>query len=409
MDLLLRDTLSGAPKPVRPRRGRPVTIYVCGPTVYDGAHVGHARTYLYFDLVRRHLEAEGLRVRHVMNVTNFEDKIDARAAQLGLTWRSLALREEASFLRDLRALRIRSPHLRPRASAFVPQMTEVARRLARTGRVRHQGNEWLYAPPPRPHGVNFLTGDDLAAHAVPEPTHPFVAGPGGGGEFLVWKLQDPPRPSWRGPWGRGTPGWHLECYAMARQLLGIPVDVHGGGTDLIFPHHYAENEVALALEHRPFARIFSHPALVLFEGSKMSKSRGNLVPLRVALRAVGPDALRWYLLSRPMTSRFDWHDEGLRRAAAEWRRIHSTFHDWLRPGAGGWVGVLRARETAHAVRRDIAADVAIDRALDHLRSLASAIDADPTGRIPRGERREARAVLREIEERTGLRLGGDGP
>jgi cysteinyl-tRNA synthetase len=406
MDLLLRDTLSGAIKPVRRRRGRPVTLYACGPTVYDGAHVGHARTYLYFDLIRRHLDTEGIPVRHVMNVTNFEDKIDARAAQLGLTWRQLALREEASFLRDLKALRIRSPHCRPRASAYVPQMTAVARSLARTGRVRHQGEEWLYTPPPRPHGVNFLTGEEMAAHAVLEPTHPFTVGPGGGGEFLVWKRQDPPRPSWPGPWGRGTPGWHLECYAMARELLGIPIDVHGGGTDLIFPHHYAENEVALALNSRAVARVFSHPGLVLFNGSKMSKSRGNLVPLRTALKAVGPDALRWYLLGRPMVERFDWSDESLYRAASEWRRIQRTLREWLAPGAGGAVGALRARELAEEVRRDIAAGVTIERALDLVRFLASTIDADPTGRIPRGERHAARAALHEVEARTGLSLAG---
>jgi cysteinyl-tRNA synthetase len=285
-------------------------------------------------------------------------------------------------------------------------MTDVARRLVRTGRVRRQGNEWLYDPPERPPGVNFLTAEELAAHAVPEPTHPFTSGPGGGGEFLVWKLQDPPRPSWPSPWGRGTPGWHLECYAMARQLLGIPVDLHGGGTDLIFPHHYSENEEALALEGKPFARVFSHPGLVLFEGSKMSKSRGNLVRLRTALREVGPDTLRWYLMSRPMTARFDWSDESLRRAHAEWRRIARTFHHWLQPGAGGSIGALRARETALMIRRDIAADVATDRVLDHLRALASAIDADPTGRLPRGERRAARTVLREVEARTGLLLDG---
>lgn len=404
MDLLLRDTLSGRAKPVRHRKGQPVGIYVCGPTVYDGAHVGHARTYLFFDLVRRHFEAENIAVRHVMNVTNFEDKIDARAAQLQLSWRSLALREEAGFLRDLRALRILAPHFRPRASAFVPQMTEVARRLARTGRVHRQGDEWLYTPPVRPRGVNFATAADLAAHAVHESGHPFPLGDGAAGEFMVWKLQDRPRPSWPGPWGRGTPGWHLECYAMANQLIGLPVDVHGGGTDLIFPHHYAENEVALALRHRPFARIFLHPGLVLWEGAKMSKSRGNLVPLRAALEEAGPDALRWYLLGRPPTDRFHWTPEGARRSAAEWRRIQRTLQLWLKPGAGGRVGSLRARAVAQEVRWDLAADLATDRVFDHLRSWVAAIEGDPSGHVPYGERGAAAAALRDVERRTGLQI-----
>jgi cysteinyl-tRNA synthetase len=355
--------------------------------------------------VRRHLEAEGVPVRHVMNVTNFEDKIDVRAAELGLPWRTLALREEASFLRDLKALRIIAPHVRPRASDFVPQMTEVARRLAKTGRVHRQGDEWLYTPPPRPNGVNFPTGTELAEHAVPEPGHPFPVDTASAGEFLVWKLQEPPRPSWIGPWGRGTPGWHLECYAMAHELIGLPVDVHGGGLDLIFPHHYSENEVALALDRRPFARIFVHPSLVLWAGSKMSKSRGNLVPLRTALREVGPDALRWYLLGQSKSERFDWTPVALHRAAAEWRRIRRTIRGWLRPGTGGHIGALRAGEVAAAVRRDLAADLASDRVFDHLRSLAAAIDADPSGRVPFGDGRAARSALRDVERRTGLSFG----
>jgi len=402
MDLLLRDTLSGRVQAVHHRPGHPVGLYVCGPTVYDGAHVGHARTYLFFDLVRRHLEAEGNPVLHVMNVTNFEDKIDVRAAELGLSWRSLALREEASFLRDLRALRILSPHVRPRASDFVPQMTEVARRLAKTGRVHRQGDEWLYTPTARAPGANFPTGAELAAHAVEEPGHPFPVDSSSAGEFLVWKLQEPPRPSWPGPWGPGTPGWHLECYAMAHELIGLPVDVHGGGLDLIFPHHYSENEVALALDRKPFARLFVHPSLVLWAGSKMSKSRGNLVPLRSALRDVGPEALRWYLLGQPKTERLDWNSVALHRAAKEWRRIRRTVRFWLRPGTGGHVGALRASEVAAGVRRDMAADLASDRVFDHLRSLAASIDADPSGHVPKGDGRAARSAIRDIERRTGL-------
>ncbi len=252
--------------------------------------------------------------------------------------------------------------------------------------------------------MNFATAADLAAHAVHESGHPFPLGDGAAGEFMVWKLQDRPRPSWPGPWGRGTPGWHLECYAMANQLIGLPVDVHGGGTDLIFPHHYAENEVALALRHRPFARIFLHPGLVLWEGAKMSKSRGNLVPLRAALEEAGPDALRWYLLGRPPTDRFHWTPEGARRSAAEWRRIQRTLQLWLKPGAGGRVGSLRARAVAQEVRWDLAADLATDRVFDHLRSWVAAIEGDPSGHVPYGERGAAAAALRDVERRTGLQI-----
>ncbi|MFY9717354.1 MAG: class I tRNA ligase family protein, partial [Thermoplasmata archaeon] len=318
MELRLDDSLSGRRRPVRRGDGPAVRLYVCGPTVYDAAHVGHARTYLYFDVVRRFLEAEGLPVRHVMNITDVEDKIDERAAALGSSPRALARREERAFLGYLDALSIRPPDAYPRASEYVPAMVAVGRALERTGRVHRTGDEWFYEPPTRPPGTNFLSGADLAAHAVAEPSHPFRSDRGDGRSFMIWKRQEPPRPSWKSPWGRGVPGWHLECFAMAERLLGVPVDLHGGARDLVYPHHYAENEVALELEGRPFSDVYLHCGFVLQHGSKMSKSIGNLVPLRTALAAVGPGALRWYLLDRPPADRLEWDARELTRAATEY-------------------------------------------------------------------------------------------
>ncbi|MGI0155650.1 MAG: class I tRNA ligase family protein, partial [Thermoplasmata archaeon] len=317
MDLVLRDTLSGDARPVRRRPGRPLALYVCGPTVYDVAHVGHARTYLFFDVARRFLEAEGVPVHHVMNVTDFEDKLDARAARLGIPWRTLARREERGFFRDLAALGVLPPHERLRATAYIPAMVRVARRLERTGRVRREGDEWIYTPPRRREGANFPTDRQLARHAVVEPGHPFPQRQEAAGEFMVWRLQAPPKPSWPSPWGPGIPGWHLECYALADRFLRVPVDLHGGGTDLIFPHHYAENEVGLSLRRTLFSRVFLHTAFVLIDGGKMSKSVGNLVPLRTALEEVGPGALRWYLLSTASRRSLKWDPAALRIAVEE--------------------------------------------------------------------------------------------
>jgi cysteinyl-tRNA synthetase len=404
MDLILRDTLSGARRAVRRRPGRPLALYVCGPTVYDVAHVGHARTYLFFDVVRRQLEAEGVPVQHVMNLTDFEDKLEIRATSLGLTWRELARREERGFFRDLRALNVLPPHFRPRASDFVPQMIRVARRLERTGRVHREGDEWVYLPPHRAVGENFPTDRQLATHAVTEPGHPFPESRGLAGEFMIWKLQDPPKPSWPSPWGRGVPGWHLECYAMANKILGIPVDLHGGAPDLIYPHHYAENEVALEFQGTPFSRVFLHTAFVLVGGAKMAKSTGNLIPLRTALEDVGASPLRWYLLSTSHTQRLAWDPAALHRAAKEYDGVRSAVRSWIASTSSGRDTAASVKQLAEGVRRDLANGLATDRAFARIRSWALRAKARGFVGVAPRDRAAARRAFRSIEARTGLSL-----
>jgi cysteinyl-tRNA synthetase len=400
MDLLLPDTLARRPRPVRARPGGSVSLYVCGPTVYDRAHVGHARTYLYFDLARRFLEAEGARVRHVMNITDIEDKIDARAAALGIGWRTLVRREERGFLRDLRDLGVRPPHDVPRASEFVPRMARVARALQRTGRVERVGDEWYYTPPRRRAGTNFPTDRQLATHAVHEPGHPFPTRSDRAGTFMIWRLQRPPKPSWPGPWGPGIPGWHLECFAMADRYLGLPVDLHGGGVDLVFPHHYAENEVSLALRGCRISRVFLHTAFVLVRGDKMSKSTGNLVSLRSVLDRTEPSALRWYLLSKPLDRRLDWEPAALARAEADYGRVRDAVRRFVR--AGGRSAVALA--LSEAVRRDLGRGLGAERAFARLRNFAQRAESSSGRRPAPAERAAARKAFRAIEDRTGLVL-----
>lgn len=401
----IRDTLSGKKVPVRPRPGRPLGLYVCGPTVYAPAHVGHARTYLYFDVMRRNFEADGVRVAHVMNITDFEEKIDRRAAALGLTWRALARREEAGFFRDLDMLGILRPTRRPRASSFIPRMIRVAARLAKTGRVERVGDTYYYYPPDRKREENFPVSAELAEHAVPEPGHPFPARESRAGAFTVWQKQEPPLASWPGPWGRGMPGWHLECYAMATEYLGIPVDLHGGGLDLIYPHHHAENEIALALDRTPFSRAFLHTAFVLQNGAKMSKSIGNLVTLREALTDGGPGGLRWYLLRPPYSQRLPWSEEKYVAAIDEYQSVCRTLGVWLSGGGDGGVGAAEARGLAEGVGADLSDDLGTDRAIARILEFVGRIRRDPTGGIPSGDRPAARAALRGIEIRLGIPLG----
>jgi cysteinyl-tRNA synthetase len=405
MTVRLHDTLSGRLLPVRRPRGRPLDMYVCGPTVYAPAHVGHARTYLYFDVLRRTLAGERLPVKHVLNITDFEEKIDRRAEALGISWRQLARREETAFFRDMDVLGILRPDYRPRASEFIPRMVKVAARLAKTGRVEREGDAFYYYPPDRPQRQNFPLAAELSRHAVPEPGHPFPVQESRAGAFMVWQRQDPPLPSWPGPWGRGMPGWHLECYAMADRYLGVPVDLHGGGLDLIFPHHYAENEIALALDHRPFSRAFLHTGFVLQNGQKMSKSTGNLISIREALTDGGPGGLRWYLLSPPYSQRLEWNSRRYHEAISEHRTACRTISAWLNGGARGRIGARHARELAARVRADLTENLGTDRAIAHIREFVETLRADPSGRAPAGERSAARAALCSIELRLGIPLG----
>ncbi len=403
MPVTLTDTLSGRRRPVPRPRGRPLGLYVCGPTVYNASHVGHARTYLFFDVLRRTLVADGYGVRHVMNITDFEDKIDQRALDLGTTWRALARREERAFVSDLESLDILLPHQRPRASDYVRRMVSVVRRLERTGRVRRQGDEWIYEAPARPASENFSAASVLAAHAVTEAGLP-RPDPATAREFMIWRRQDPPRASFPSPWGAGIPGWHLECFAMVERLLRVPVDVHGGGRDLIYPHHYAEMEVALALADRPITRSFLHTSLVFQDGRKMAKSTGNLVPVRAAVAAVGAGALRWYLLGTPYSQRLAWEAADLARARDEYERVHRSIADSVADGGAGRVPATAFARLAREVAAELGNDLGTDRALGRVRAFAAQLDARANGRVARGDRRRAVTAVRAIEARLGIAL-----
>jgi cysteinyl-tRNA synthetase len=405
MVLQVRDSLSGLVRTVRPRAGAPLTLYVCGPTVYDAAHVGHARTYLRFDLLRRRLRFDRVPVRHIMNITDVEDKITARAMATGLPWRELARREETRFKADLRALRLLPADRTPRASAYVGRMAEVARSLERTGRVRRTSEGWMYSPDPAHAAQNFPVGEELERHSVPEPDHPFPLERGGAEEFLLWKPQVAPNPSFPSPWGRGVPGWHLECYTMAHDLLGIPVDLHGGGLDLVFPHHFAENEVALTLDGTPFSRTFIHTAFVTQGGVKMSKSIGNLVPLSAALDAVGADALRWYLLTPPASLRLPWSDGAAVAAKEELGRVRRALRASLALGGSGAVSAARFQRLARTVARNLGDGLRAHDALEEIREFARVLEGRPEARVAPGERRAARSALGDVESLLGIALG----
>jgi len=288
-------------------------MYVCGVTPYDTTHLGHARTFLTFDLIARLLEATGHPVRYVQNVTDIDESILQRAERDGVGWRELGTREERAYLADMKRLGWRRPDVICHATRELPAMFELITALER------RGAAYLL-----PRGVYFPVAADPRygelSRLSPARMKRILAGQDDAGledtgrrdprDFALWRSVTD-GPTWPSPWGRGRPGWHLECSAMIRHHLGDQIDIHGGGSDLVYPHH--ENEIAqseTASRKRPFARTWTHVAPMELGGRKMSKSDGNMVFVRDALTVAEPRALRFYLLEKHYRKPFD-HDEAL--------------------------------------------------------------------------------------------------
>jgi L-cysteine:1D-myo-inositol 2-amino-2-deoxy-alpha-D-glucopyranoside ligase len=310
MPLALFHTPSGRPEPVevRPRMG----VYVCGITPYDTAHLGHAFTYVQFDVLVRYLRHLGAEVVHVQNVTDVDDDILGVARERGVDHADLARREEASFRDQMRAIGVMDPTHSPWASEYVPDMVADTGRLLAAG-VAYRRNGTVYfrvAADPRYGRLSGLSREEmipLAAERGGRPDDPNKDDPL---DFVLWQPSAPGEPVWDSPWGPGRPGWHIECSTMARRLIGDTVDVHGGGSDLIFPHH--ESELVQAENPPggpPFVRRWMHTGVVHQDGQKMSKSLGNMTFVGDLLVRHEPMAIRRLLLSRHY--REEWtFDEG---------------------------------------------------------------------------------------------------
>ena len=316
--LRLYDTRRRGTFAFRPRDKRAVTIYVCGVTPYDTTHLGHACTFLVFDVLARLLEVGGTRVRYAQNVTDVDESILQRAARDGVDWRELGRREERAFLEDMRRLDWRKPDVMPHATGELDAMIQLAERLRRRGHAYELPSGLYYDVSTFPrfgelsrYSVakmrRILASQDDARLDDPRRRSPL--------DFALWR-RVPDGPTWPSPYGRGRPGWHLECSAMSERHLGYPIDIHGGGSDLIYPHHeceIAQSEGAHTGRER-FVRHWVHIAPVRLNAAKMSKSDGNMVFVRDALKRNSPQALRLYLLDIHHRRPFDHDEERLARA-----------------------------------------------------------------------------------------------
>ncbi|MHA6785716.1 cysteine--tRNA ligase [Pseudonocardia saturnea] len=321
MTLRLFDTATREQRDFVPVRSGAASIYVCGATVQGLPHIGHVRSGLNYDVLRRWLAHSGLDVTLVRNVTDIDDKILTKAADHGRPWWEWAATHERAFQAAYDALGCLPPSIEPRATGHVTQMVELMERLIGSGHAYASNGDVYFAV------RSFPAYGALSGQRIDEVEQGEVetGGKRDAVDFALWKSAKPGEPSWPTPWGRGRPGWHLECSAMATAYLGPEFDIHGGGLDLVFPHH--ENE--LAQSHAagdPFARFWLHNAWVTMGGEKMSKSLGNTLGIDVLLQKVRGVELRYYLVGPHYRSAIEFSDPALQEAVSAYRRIESFVH-----------------------------------------------------------------------------------
>ena len=298
-----------------------VSMYVCGPTVYEVPHVGHGRQALVFDVIRRYLEWRGFEVTYITNITDVEDKIIERAAMEGSTEPELAQRYEAAYWAEMDRLGVQRPDSLPRATAYIDRMVKLIGELVDSGRayvVEGQGVYFDVKSFPEYGELAHRRVDDLLGSAgarvdIDERKRNPV-------DFALWKTAKPGEPAWDSPWGRGRPGWHIECSAMSLDLLGEGFDIHGGGDDLIFPHHENERAQAQGAGHA-FARYWIHNGMVMVGAEKMAKSLGNFTRLKDAVDVHGPRAMRMAVLQSHYRSPVEIGDEQLNAAGEAVARL----------------------------------------------------------------------------------------
>ena len=339
MTLRFFNTLSRQLEPFTPQEAGTATIYCCGVTVYDLCHLGHARSYIAWDVLRRYLQWRGYAVTFVQNYTDIDDKILKRAAEEGSSMEVVSERNIEAFELDMGQLNILPADRMPRATRCLDGIRALIAELEAKG-AAYSADGDVYFAVAKANGYGRLSGRDpddqqqgasgrVASEEESRKQHPF--------DFALWKGAKPGEPSWDSPWGPGRPGWHIECSAMVRQELGLTIDIHLGGADLIFPHH--ENEIAQSetANGAPLARLWMHNGMVNVGGTKMSKSLGNFTTIRALLESgVSPMTLRLFVLQAHYRKPLDFTADALEAAATGWKGLNSAL--WLQQRYGAALG-----------------------------------------------------------------------
>ncbi|MGN0034955.1 MAG: cysteine--tRNA ligase [Coriobacteriales bacterium] len=309
-----------------PREEGKVAMYVCGPTVYNHVHIGNARTFLSFDMIRRYLSWKGFEVTFVQNITDVDDKIIAQAGKEGVAASEVAQKYTRAFVDAMHALGVADPSVRPRATEEIPAMIDMIVRLVDSGHAYETGGSVYFAV------RSFDDYGALSGRDVDEMRSGERELRGGDfGEqkrdpldFALWKAAKPGEPSWPSPWGQGRPGWHTECAAMSHKYLGLPFDIHGGGSDLVFPHHENERAQAVCAFGSTFANYWMHGGMLTIDSEKMSKSLGNYLLAKDVVANCDVNVVRLLMLQTHYRSRLDWSEERLAEAQTSYERMQTA-------------------------------------------------------------------------------------
>ena len=400
MALKIYNTLTRKKELLRPLETGHVKLYVCGITSYDYCHIGHARSALVFDMVVRYLRYRGYRVTFVRNFTDIDDKIINRAHEQGVDAASLALRFINEFYTDMDALGTLRPDLEPKATEHVGEMIALIEELVAKGMAYPSGSD-VYFRVERFAGYGQLSGrslTDMQAGARVEVNekkeHPM--------DFVLWKGAKPGEPKWSSPWGKGRPGWHIECSAMSKKYLGETFDIHGGGKDLVFPHH--ENEIAQSCgaSGKPFANIWMHHGFVTIKDEKMSKSLGNFLTIRDVLQQYNPEELRLFIFSTQYRNPLDFTEAALHDAQSGLERMYECMARLatLPAGSANGTAILSEKERQGLAQIESRFCEAMDNDFNTAQALAHLFDAVKLinkilGRLPDESIQEEMAQLQQ--------------
>jgi cysteinyl-tRNA synthetase len=426
MNVRLYNTLTGQKEPFEPAEPGHARVYVCGPTVYDYAHLGHARCYVVYDVLVRHLRADGMKVTYVRNITDVDDKILKRASETGAEPTDLAARFADAYAEDMHRLGNMDPDIEPRVSTHLEDIVALVQRLVDGGHAYvSDGDVYFSVESFREYGklshrdlrqMKLGASERLDETQTARKRHP--------ADFALWKKSEEGGWGWESPWGRGRPGWHIECSAMSMKHLGDTLDLHGGGLDLVFPHH--ENEIAQseAATGKPFARCWMHNGFVEVDKEKMSKSLGNFFTARDLFDRIEPEAIRYFMMTvhyrAPLNLDWTIDDDGKVTGFPQFeeaeRRVAYLYKTKRRleelpatrvvdsdaptpPEVGGFVEVLR-----ESLDDDLNMPVALAKVADFLKAVNEMCDSamKKKGKAPRSSVERARAGFRALEAELGI-------
>jgi cysteinyl-tRNA synthetase len=404
MPLKVHNTMTGELEEFSPVSPGRVGMYVCGINTYDNSHMGHAKSAVMFDVVRRHIERRGYAVKYVVNFTDVEDHCIQRANELGVTIHDLAKKYIAEYFKDMRALGVRDADIYPIATEHIPEMLASILKLIANGHAYEaEGSVYFSVAKAREYGkLSHQTLEDMQSSGRIEQE----AGKRDPMDFALWKAWKEGEPSWDSPWGKGRPGWHIECSVMSMKYLGETLDVHGGGNELIFPHHENERLQSEALTGKPFAKYWLHGGMLMIDGAEMHKSAGNFFTIKDVLKQYEPGIVRFFLLNTHYRKPIDYSAKALDEARQSLARLRAVAERLAaaktaaEPNEALWERVKKARaDFESSMDEDFNTRGAISAVFEVSRELNKALDE---GRLCVMAKREAESLFDEFERLFGV-------